>query len=137
MSTAAISHSSLIQQLQTFFHHRVTDLQQLRQSLESGDLAGAQQAYQAIVQLGQKGRFPNSNPFLGSQREQDFEAIGKALQAGDLQGAQQAMRALVLDFHHRAWQPLPAVQGPEPLPAVGPADTPTQSPQGSSVNVVA
>jgi len=101
MSTAAVSSSSLHQQLQTYFQTRTSDVQQLGQSLQSGDLAGAQQAFNAISQLGQNGPFASGDPFLSSQREQDFNAIGSALQSGDLAGAQSAFAALQSTFKGR------------------------------------
>ena len=83
MSTAAVSTSSIYQELQTFFQARNSDLKQLGQALQSGDLAGAQQEFSAIQNLGQSGPFANGNAFKVSQREQDFAAIGQALQAGE------------------------------------------------------
>jgi hypothetical protein len=94
MATAAVSSSSLIQQQQTFYQTRLSDLQQLGHALKSGDLAGAQTAYNALTQLGQNGPFSNGNVFHVPQREQDFTAIGNALQNGDLAGAQAAFAAL-------------------------------------------
>jgi len=99
MSTAAVSSSSLYQQLQWYFQTRQSDVQQLGQALQSGDLAGAQKAYNAIAQLGQNGPFAHGDAFRVSQREQDFNAIGQALQAGDLAGAQQAFTTLQNTFH--------------------------------------
>lgn len=94
MSTSAVSSTSLNQQLQQYFRIRQNDLRQLGQALKSGDLAGAQTAYNKIITLGQNGPFAGGNPFKINQREQDFTAIGQALQAGDLAGAQQAFGAL-------------------------------------------
>jgi len=94
MSTAAVSSVPISQQLQQYFQTRRADLQQLGRALENGNLAGAQTAYNNIVQLGHNGPAANGNPFLISQREQDFAAIGQALQAGDLAGAQQAFATL-------------------------------------------
>src|SRR5258708_26087671 len=94
MSTAAVSSIPISQQLQQYFQTRRSDLQQLGRALEHGNLAGAQAAYNKIVQLGHNGPKANGDPFLISQREQDFQAIGQALQAGDLAGAQQAFAAL-------------------------------------------
>jgi hypothetical protein len=101
MSTAAVSTSSIYQELQTFFQGRNSDLKQLGQALQSGDLAGAQQEFSAIQNLGQSGPFANGNAFKVSQREQDFAAIGQALQSGDLAGAQQAFAQLESTFHHQ------------------------------------
>jgi hypothetical protein len=94
MSTAAVSNTSLTQS-QQYFQTRRADLQQLGKALENGNLAGAQAAYNKIVQLGQN-VVPSAsgNAFLIPQREQAFQAIGKALHAGDLAGAQQAFATL-------------------------------------------
>jgi hypothetical protein len=101
MSTAAVSTTSIYQELQTYFQARSSDLKQLGQALQSGDLAGAQQEFSAIQNLGQGGPFANGNAFKVSQREQDFAAIGQALQAGDLAGAQQAFAQLKGIHHHQ------------------------------------
>jgi hypothetical protein len=102
MSTAAVSNTSLNQQLEQFFHTRGTDLQQLGQALKSGNLAGAQTAYNSIVALGQNGPFASGNPFRLTGREQDFTAVGQALQSGDLAGAQHAFNALKSTFQKAA-----------------------------------
>jgi len=112
MSTAAVSTSSIYQELQAFFQQRGSDLQQLGQALQSGDLAGAQKEFSAIQSLGQSGPFASGDAFNSSQREQDFAAIGQALQSGDLAGAQQAFAQLQNTFHHQHQQisePPPAV----------------------------
>ena len=98
MSTATISASSIYQQTEQYFQTRQSDLQQLGQALGSGDLAGAQTAYNNIVQLGQGGPFASGDPFSRPQREQDFAAIGQALQSGDLAGAQAAFSTLQSTF---------------------------------------
>jgi hypothetical protein len=104
MSTAAVSTSSIYQQIQSYFQSRQSDLQQLGQSLKSGDLAGAQQEFSALQALGQSGPFANGNDFKNSQRQQDFNAIGQALQSGDLAGAQQAFAQLESTFHNQQQQ---------------------------------
>lgn len=98
MSTAAISSSSIYQQTEQYFQTRQSDLHQLGQALQSGDLPGAQTAYNNIVQLGQSGPFASGDPFSRTQREQDFTAIGQALQSGDLAGAQAAFSTLQSTF---------------------------------------
>lgn len=98
MSTAAVSSSALNSTLQQYFQTRHTDLKQIGQALSSGDLAGAQTAFNNIVTLGQNGPFPGGNPFKINQREQAFTAIGTALQAGDLAGAQKAFSELGSTF---------------------------------------
>jgi hypothetical protein len=94
MSTTAISSGSIFQELQTFYQARQSDLKQLGSDLQSGNLAGAQQAYATLAALGQNGPFANSEPFAKTSRAQAFDAIGKALQAGDLAGAQAAFATL-------------------------------------------
>jgi hypothetical protein len=100
MSTAAVSSSSVHQQLQQYFQTRGTDLGQLGQALTSGNLSDAQTAYNNIVSLGQSGPFAGGNPFKLTGREQDFTAVGQALQSGDLAGAQQAFQSLVNTFRN-------------------------------------
>jgi hypothetical protein len=109
MSTAAVSTSSIYQELQAYFQQRGSDLQQLGQALQSGDLAGAQKEYGAIQSLGQNGPFANGDAFKVSQRQQDFAAIGQALQSGDLAAAQKAFADLKSTFqHHHSTEPPPA-----------------------------
>lgn len=142
MSTAAVSTSSIYQELQTYFQARNSDLKQLGQALQSGDLAGAQQEFSAIQNLGQNGPFANGNAFKVSQREQDFAAIGQALQAGDLAGAQQAFAQLESTFHHqRSVEPQPAIvvnlsvastAAPTPTAAPAPSSSASQPPAASS-----
>ena len=94
MSTSAVSSSSLLQELQGFYQNRQTDVKQLGSALQSGDLNGAQQAYNALVALGKGGPFAGSEAFSNSSRGQAFTAIGQALQSGDLAGAQAAFATL-------------------------------------------
>jgi hypothetical protein len=94
MSTAAVSSSSIFQELQNFYQNRQADLKQLGADLKSGDLNAAQQDYQAMAALGEGGPFANSEPFAKSSRAQAFDAIGEALQAGDLARAQTAFATL-------------------------------------------
>ncbi len=94
MSTAAVSSSSILQELQSFYQNRQADVRQLGSALQNGDLNGAQQAYNALAALGQSGPFDNSEPFSKSGRAQAFEAVGQALQSGDLAGAQAAFATL-------------------------------------------
>ncbi|HUK25211.1 MAG TPA: hypothetical protein VLV49_11570 [Terriglobales bacterium] len=101
MSVASIASSSLAQlSNQSLFQQRRTDFQQLAQSLQSGDLAGAQQAFSALASLISSSQNPNSSSAgqNNSQLAQDFNAIGQALQNGDLAGAQQAFAAFKQDL---------------------------------------
>jgi hypothetical protein len=99
MATAAVSGSSIYQELQAYFHQRNSDQQALGKALRSGDLAGAQQEFNAIQTLAQTGPFANGVAYLRTHREQDFTAVGQALQSGDLAGAQQAFAELQATFH--------------------------------------
>lgn len=99
MSTAAVSTPSIYQELQTFFQQRRSDVHALDLALQAGNLAAAQQQYDAIQALGQSGPFANGDAFQLSQREQDFAAIGQALQSGDLAAAQQAFTQFLSSFH--------------------------------------
>jgi hypothetical protein len=94
MSTAAVSSQSIFQELQTFYQTRQTDLKQLGSALKSGDLAGAQQAFQSLAVLGDGGPFANSEPFSKSTKTEAFNAVGAALTAGNLAGAQAAFATL-------------------------------------------
>ena len=94
MSTAAISSQSILQELQTFYKSRQTDVQQLGSALQSGDLSGAQQAFQSLAVLGEGGPFANSEPFAKSSKAEAFNAVGEAIAAGNLAGAQAAFATL-------------------------------------------
>src|SRR5271167_4593626 len=94
MSTAAVSIPSIYQEIQTFYQNRQVDLKQLGSALQSGDLKGAQQAYNTLAAIGQSGPYANSEPFFKASRAQDFETIGQDLQTGNLAGAQAAFAAL-------------------------------------------
>jgi hypothetical protein len=99
MSTAAVSTSSLYQQLQTYFQTRQSDLQQLGQDLQNNDLTDAQQEFSAVQTLAQSGPFANGDAFERTDRQQDFNALGQALQSGSLANAQQAFQQLESTFH--------------------------------------
>jgi hypothetical protein len=88
------------------------DFQSLGKALQSGDLSGAQEAFQALQQLrsnapmlqtGQTGQAKSSSNPLSA----DVSALGSALQSGDLSGAQAAFSKLQQDMqalgatHHR------------------------------------
>jgi len=99
MSTAPISSSSIYQELQAYFQQRNSEVTQLGQDLNSGNLANAQQDFATLQSLGQGGPFANGDVFAPrNQREQDFEAIGQALQSGNLTAAQQAFAQLESTF---------------------------------------
>jgi len=97
VSTAPTPSSSPKTLLQQYLKERRPEVQQLQEALKSGDLAGAEQAYNNLVALGNK-VLGKDNPFLLSNRAFDFNAIGGALQNGDLSGARQAFQALADTF---------------------------------------
>ena len=97
---AAADAESIFQQRQDFRQQRKTDIQQLGQALESGNVDAAQQAFDALTELGHSGPFRTSEPFQRADRAQDFAAIGLALQSGDLAAAQQAFADLASTFGH-------------------------------------
>jgi hypothetical protein len=80
-----------------FFQTRQSDVKQLGEALQSGDLAGAELEFGSIQTLAQSGPL-DGKAFSVVQREQDFTAIGRALQSGDLAGAQQAFAQLESTF---------------------------------------
>jgi hypothetical protein len=134
MSTAPVASNSIHQELQSFFDHRRSGLQQLAKDVRSGDVTAAQRDYQELVTLGQSGPFADGGPFAVAGRERDFENIGTALQSGDLAGAKRALLAL-----HQTFVPMNVNRHdvPSPSPSV-PAKSKTSSPeQGSGVSVTA
>jgi TolA-binding protein len=98
MSTSAISNASVHSDLKTYFQQRNSDLHNLGQMLQSGNLEGAQQAFQAIQNLGKGSPFANGDAFKIGRREHDFEAVGQALKSGDLNAAKQAFEHLIGSF---------------------------------------
>lgn len=123
MSTAAaITANWGNQQASSYFQQRRTDMQQLSQDLQSGNLTAAQQDFSALQTLGQSGPLANGDVFKASNREQDFSAVGQALQSGDLAGAQQAFAQLQSTF--------PQGQSSAPQPVAAPtSNTPTSGPE--------
>ena len=94
MATAAVSSSSLQQTLESYVQQRGTDLQQLGQALESGDLTAAQSAYSALKTLAQNGPFSDSHAFNLTRRQSEFAAIGRDLESGNLTAARRAFAEL-------------------------------------------
>jgi ribosomal protein S20 len=87
------------------------DFKALQDSLNSGDLEGAQKAFAAVEQDLEK--FQQGNRKAGStaqlnQAQQDWQALQSALSSGDVDGAKQALAAFKQDLgkahgrhHHR------------------------------------
>ena len=94
-TTSAISHNPT--PWQKYLAERRPEVKQLQEALQSGDLSGAEAAYNNLVSLG-KSELHQNNPFVWSNRAADFSAIGGALQSGNLSGAQQALAALDSTF---------------------------------------
>jgi hypothetical protein len=130
MSTSAVSTSVLNQQ---YFQTRQSDLRQLGQALSSGDLSGAQTAFNNITTLGQTGPFAGGNPFALNNREQDFTAIGTALQSGDLGAAQQAFSNLKTTFQRVPVQDPPVTPTDPAAPATPAAPTSPTSTTGPEI----
>jgi hypothetical protein len=111
MSTAALTVNLLNQTDQSYFQQRRTDLQQLGQDLQSGNLSAAQQDFTTLQSLGQSGPLSGGNAFAVSARQQDFTAIGQALQSGNLSAAQQAYSQLESTFNHHVRVAPPVADG--------------------------
>ncbi|HEY3974611.1 MAG TPA: hypothetical protein VGM18_16520 [Candidatus Sulfotelmatobacter sp.] len=111
MSTAAVSSNLIYKDSQQYFQQRASDLQQLGQALQNGDLTAATQEFGAISNLGQNGPFANGDSFKINQRQADFNAIGQALQNGDLAGAKQALVQLRSTFQNQRTADPPSAAG--------------------------
>jgi len=118
-ATDAAATDRIFQQREDFRQQRKTEIQQLGQALQSGDADAAQQAYDALVALGQNGPLRNGQTFQRADRAQDFAAIGWALQSGDLASAKQAFTDLANTFGHRNQLP-PGPPTPAPPPTTLP-----------------
>jgi hypothetical protein len=113
MSISNITSADLpyVAALKSDVQQRNTDFKALGDSLSSGDLQGAQQAYAAIgqdqksifdtIRSHANGSVNGSNlSGVGSVlhlRHADYQALGQALANGDLAGAQQAFAAVQAD----------------------------------------
>ena len=80
------SSSSNVAALQSKMQQAKVNFDKLVQSLQSGNLAGAQQAFAALQQNAPQGQ---TNPL-----QKRIDALGQALQSGNLAAAQQALSAL-------------------------------------------
>jgi hypothetical protein len=89
-SSATAAQTSILQQLKA-------DYQELQQSINGNNLAGAQTAYAAIQKL------ENQNEPAGttnSATPNPLAAVGQALSQGNLQGAKSALQQLQSKSHH-------------------------------------
>ena len=103
MSITSISSVAPPQPPQISLRSREQDaFRQLEQALQSGDLSGAQQAYNTLAAFGPNTSTPsNSGPFVNPSLAKQFAAVGQALQAGDLATAQQETAQLGTDLLKR------------------------------------
>jgi len=91
------------------FAQRAQSFKALGDALKSGDMAGAQKAYDTLQANAPKNANGNANSPMG----QDFSALGDALKSGDVSAAQKAFATLQQDgqalhkahgHHHRGAQ---------------------------------
>jgi hypothetical protein len=138
MATTPVSLNSVQSDYQSYYAARNSDLKQLGQALQSGDLSAAQQDFQAIQDLGQSGPF-GGDAFKMSGREKAFDAIGQALQSGDLQDAQAAYGHLMNSFHRGHdpvhGSPITPLEPSKGQPVAGTGST--AGPQSSGLSVSA
>jgi TolA-binding protein len=108
------------------------DLQQVQKALNSGDLAGAQQAFAQFKQdfhAAHNGRALFQTG-VSDTLKQDLETLQSALKSGDLAGAQQAFTQFKADFK--------AQQGPPKEPPVSAqSDSNGSGASNGSINVLA
>ena len=99
MDVSGVSQSSAQAAPPTYFQQRAVDLVKLGQALESGDLSGAQDAYNSLQTLAQNSPFGSAAAFGFTRRQQEFNVLGNDLQAGNLAAAQRVFAEL---RHNRA-----------------------------------
>jgi hypothetical protein len=97
-ASPTISHSPT--PWQKYLAERRPEVRQLQEALQSGNLSGAEAAYNNLVSLG-KTELHQNNPFVWTNRAADFSAIGGALQSGDLSAALQTFSELESTFKLR------------------------------------
>lgn len=114
MDVSGVSQSSAQAAPSTYFQQRAVDLVKLGQALESGDLSGAQDAYNSLQTLAQSSPFESAAAFGFTRRQQEFNVLGNDLQAGNLAAAQRVFSEL---RHNRAVDPANADGSDWPGPA--------------------
>jgi hypothetical protein len=112
------SGTAALQSLRSYFQDQKNDINVLQQSLSSGDLTGAQQAFDTLSKLAQNGSGgKNGQPFGGNTTlQKDFAAVGDALKSGDTTGAQKAFAQFTKDLQaarqaHKGNHQSPSTQG--------------------------
>ncbi len=130
LTTAATAPTNQIsgKAFEAYFQQRQPLIKALGQELKSGDLAGAQAAYDKLTALASKNGL--SNAFLRQDRAADFSAIGAALKNGDVAGAQEAFAVLKQDLGRRSPVPQPVPPGvlPDVVVTINGGGTPSPSP---------
>src|SRR5262249_35170782 len=120
---------------ESFWHQRRAALNELRSALEAGDAEAAQEAYDALVELGQNGPLHSGATFHRTDRAEAFAAIGQALQSGDLAAAQDAFTSLADSFKRNVQFLGPPTPAPSPAEdSGGPVGPPTIAPPPPSEN---
>jgi len=114
MDVSGVSQSSSQAAPPTYFQQRAVDLVKLGQALESGDLSGAQDAYNSLKTLAQNSPFGGAAAFGFTRRQQEFNVLGNDLQAGNLAAAQHVYGEL---RHNRVVDPANADGSDWPGPA--------------------
>ena len=105
MTIGSISAASLSQYvLSSSSSNQLTQVMQtLQNSLASGDLNGAQSAFQSLQKLSQNlATASGSSLTSSSQLSTDLTALGSALSAGDLSSAQSAFATIQSDLKSAA-----------------------------------
>lgn len=102
MSVSGVSSTDSLYQInqQNGWQQVMNDFSQVGQSLQSGDLAGAQKAFATLQEDMQNVGQSQSGQSQSSQQQSALDQLGQALQSGDLAGAQQAFAALKTSHHH-------------------------------------
>ena len=103
MTVSGVSSTNNVDQndYQNAFSQRKQYVNDLSQSLKSGDLAGAQKAFASLQQItpnSSQNSTANTGATGSSSIGSDFSALGKALQSGDLTGAQKAFGQVQQDM---------------------------------------
>lgn len=94
------SGSAALQTLRTSFQDQKNYMDQLQQSISSGDVSGAQQAYNSLAKLIQNSPGgKNGQPFGGNTTlQKDFASLGDALKSGDQSKIQSAFAQFTQDL---------------------------------------
>ncbi len=98
--TNVASGSIALQTLRHSSQDQKNYLDQLQQSVKTGDLNGAQQAYNSLSKLIQNtAAAKNDKPFGGNTTlQKDFKSLGDALKTGDKQTVQKAFSQFIKDL---------------------------------------